>query len=321
MRQDSKLAYVGAFGVGNCGDDFLISAFVEERKPDLLVGIAALSLFDHIPFLTIEDASISLRDHDVTVCGGSFIWSVEQLQNLIEIAYKARSNSNRFDIRSVHIEHNTVCVDPKGFSRLAEYATTFTVRDSASAQRANDFGLQLLVERDPLAKMIAKNFKKPIEQKPSHPFTIAFNFHGVETNHWDWYYQFLAALNHYAGDGVCLKYVVHCRHLRHWPANEMQIAEYLNTRFHGKLIATPPAQSSAELANHYNLSDIFVSNRSHGLLLAEALDVPAAAIGGSIAKSDAIARDCGIPIYYLNEEPVQAAARFAKTLKFPQFKI
>ena len=309
-----RVAYLGAFGVGNRGDDYLIQAFAAEQAPALLIGFSPLPFMADVPFMLLEDAAglSDIAADDLTVCGGNFIWSVDQLNKVMAIAHKIKAAGGRFHIRCAHVTSETVWAAPSTFIELANIADKFSVRDHASMELCADFGISVEFEQDALAKYVAANFHHfPTDRSVQR---VGFNFHNWGPESIDWYFEFLGTLNHLAPNGLELTYILQCRHLTHAPSNEAAIAEYLFSRFRGKIAITRSDSSLDELINHYHSQDLIVSNRTHGVLIGEALGIRTVPGGIGDQKTLAVARDLKLPVFMLKESPMEAGRRLASRL-------
>ncbi len=310
----ARVGYVGAFGVGNRGDDYLIQAFAAERTPDLLIGFSPLPFMSDIPFLHLEDAAgiSDIAADDVTICGGNFIWSVDQLNKVLAIAHKIKAAGGQFNIRCVHVASETVWAAPSTFIELANVAHHFSVRDQASIELCADFGISVEFEQDALAKYVAANFKR--FQQSHSVQRVGFNFHNWGPESIDWYFEFLGTLNHLAPRNLQFTYILQCRHLTHPPSNEAALAEHLFSRFTGKIEITRTDGSLDELINHYLAQDLIISNRTHGVFIGEALGIGTAPAGIGDQKTLAVARDLKLPVFMLKENPIEAGRRLASRL-------
>ncbi|OEC99677.1 polysaccharide pyruvyl transferase family protein [Rhizobium sp. YK2] len=309
-----RVGYVGAFGVGNRGDDYLIQAFAAERTPDLLIGFSPLPFMSDIPFMHLEDAAglSDIAADDVTICGGNFIWSVDQLNKVLAIAHKIKAAGGQFNIRCVHVPSETVWAAPSTFTELANIANHFSVRDHASMELCADFGISVEFEQDALAKYVAANFNHSRNGRSVQ--RVGFNFHNWGPESIDWYFEFLGTLNHLAPNNLELTYILQCRHLTHPPSNEAALAEHLFSRFTGKIKITQTDSSLDELINYYCAQDLIISNRTHGVFIGEALGIRTVPGGIGDQKTFAVARDLKLPVFMLKENPIEAGRRLAARL-------
>jgi polysaccharide pyruvyl transferase WcaK-like protein len=315
MSAKNTVAYLGAFGVGNRGDDFLIEAFSKKRRPDAIVGFAPLSFLPDVPFIHLDAMATikSMPARDLVVCGGNFVWSTEQLRTLLLIARKFKSSGGRVEFRSVHVDEDTIYLDYDGFQQLALLADVFTVRDQYSISVCAGFGIRVSFEPDPLGTYVASLGYELSSQKPVQ--RVGFNFHNFGPESLNWYFEFLGTLNHQAPSRLALTYVVQCRHRTHAPSNDVLIGEYLYSRFGGEVAVTAPDVGLGDLLGYYSKQDLFVSNRTHGIIIANSLGLPVIAAGIRDKKSLAIARDLSIALAHMNESPFAAAERCATMLR------
>lgn len=309
-----RVAYLGAFGVGNRGDDYLIEAFAAERVPNLLIGFAPLPFVGGVPFIHLDEVTKrgDIGADDLVICGGNFIWSPEQLRKILEIAKCIKASSGRVDVRCVHVTAESIWQDPGTFMELARLVDSFTVRDQLSVDVCRDFEIAVEYEQDALARHVEARFSRTIIDHL--PKKLGFNFHNWGPQSLDWYFEFLATLNHFAPVHVELTYILQCRHLTHPPSNEAAIAENLFTRFNGNIRITAVDQSLQELVSHYQAQDIIISNRTHGVLIAEALGLPVVPAGIGDKKTLAVARDLKLPVFMLEERPIDAGERLANRI-------
>ncbi|NTH79014.1 hypothetical protein A6U85_23860 [Agrobacterium sp. 13-626] len=309
-----RVGYVGAFGVGNRGDDYLIQAFAAERMPALLIGFSPLPFMSDIPFMLLDDAAglSDIAADDITICGGNFIWSVDQLNKVLAIAHKIKAAGGQFNIRCVHVTSETVWAAPSTFIELANIAHHFSVRDHASIELCADFGISVEFEQDALAKYVAANFNHFPQGRSVQ--RVGFNFHNWGPESIDWYFEFLGTLNHLAPHNLELTYILQCRHLTHPPSNEAALAEHLFSRFTGKIEITRNDGSLDELINHYCAQDLIISNRTHGVFIGEALGIRTVPGGIGDQKTLAVARDLKLPVFMLKENPIEAGRRLASRL-------
>nr|WP_295983970.1 polysaccharide pyruvyl transferase family protein [uncultured Agrobacterium sp.] len=311
--ENQKIAFVGAFGVGNRGDDYLALAFSETYRPVVQIGFAPMEFLATAEFLPFEKAAEQdYTGFKVIICGGSFIWSVEQLDCLINLAACVKKTSGTIEARCVHVESNVVLANSGKFIELAKQLDLITVRDSLSRKLCQEFGIFADIEKDKLASYILGKYAK---NTPSpNAYRIGFNFHNFGENSLDWYYEFLATLNHLAPAELTLNYIVQCRHLSHPASNEAMIAEFLFSKFGGKINIIDGGPSLDSLIDGYRTNDVVITNRTHGILIADALGITTITAGVNDEKALGIARDLGTPVYHMKEPPRAAAARLAKTI-------
>lgn len=309
---DRRVAYLGAVGVGNRGDDYLMYAFAQREKPSLLVGFRRPHFDNRTPFQSFSDAAAANPEFDVAiVCGGSFIWSSEQLNLLNTFAQRAKDAGKQVMARCVHVSSETVYQDPGTFLKFSEALDLFTVRDIPSLDLCSDFRIpDVSFERDALAQLVEERYGASPRPPAGRRVKIGFNFHNLGAESLDWYYEFIATINHYLKGECDLKYVLQCRHLAHVPSNEAINAEYLFTRFNGRIQITPVDSTLDELVSHYKSCDIFISNRTHGLFIAHALGLKVMA-AGTIDGNYALAREIKVPLFPIKESPHSAGARAA----------
>lgn len=311
--ENQKIAFVGAFGVGNRGDDYLALAFSKIYQPVTQIGFSPMPFLNGAEFVSFQQAvEQDYANFKVIICGGSFIWSVEQLDCLIKIATRIKMTCGSIEARCVHVDSDVALKNSEKFIEFTRQLDLLTVRDSQSQKLCRELGITPGIEKDKLATFISDKYSK--NPPASDTRRIGFNFHNFGESSLEWYYEFLATVNHFAPEALTLNYVVQCRHLSHPASNEAIIAEYLFSKFGGNIDIVDGGTSLDSLIDAYRANDIFISNRTHGILIADALGITTVTAGVNDEKALGIARDLETPIYHMKENPRTAGARLAKTI-------
>ena len=315
------VALIGAAGVGNRGDDFLAQVFAQRYSASFLVALREPDFSIDLEYISMDRATSTevLKGTNLVVAGGSFVWSEEQLDFLLTVASKAVEDGGSLILRSVHVDSNIARLFPEKLKHLLRMAYEISVRDSQSIRTLEEIGIDSEYELDPIAaaaRTFSKNRKvsRLANNQRQHPLRIGFNFHYLGHANVEWLFEFIATINHLVlqtNRETRLTYVTQCRHKTHWPSNELIVAEQLFSMFKGRMDISRDCTALEDLFSLYCTLDMFITNRTHGFLIADAL-VPTVIpleIGGGRDKTVACAKDKGYNVVSFSEDPRQAAER------------
>lgn len=149
---------IGAFGVGNVGDDLLLFELMRRIKIDYTSGYGIpMKTNLLLPEQIERHVLLDNLEHPlhVIVAGGSFIWSEERLFYLNEVQNRVLKKGGRFSVYWAHVHLGIANARPDVVRKIADQSEHFSTRDSFSRDLITLLGATAQFENDPVFQRAA----------------------------------------------------------------------------------------------------------------------------------------------------------------------